>query len=443
MSWQDYYKNALAGRGFTDQGNGQYFGGSPDLGFQTIDTNNVSQTPQDILAQYLQEGGQGAYNELKSAGYTLPNAYVERTPENVALYQRDRGIATGQTEDWKNSDWEAYMGDENTPGAGTWKTDNNGKLTWEASSPEKDSPGGSWFQQTLGPAAPIVGSILKMAMSSVGNQVIPYVGGAAMDILGQAALGDLHPVGGSVQTPNLLEAGLSAFTPDITSIGSGISDVASSVYEGGKNILNAVLPAGEEGLSDIPGYVAAENSADALYTGNEGTMPEANPEDLGGPTGTGTTNLPGNGLSETTPEPGILQSVTDAVTNPSNIKGAIDVLSGAAGALKGTGEGDMPELPGILTASTPGAALPALPDSLAGDLPDKMTWPDVAPYLPKNWDSMSDADKEAWLITRGGEISKQRRGTFAGNLGGIRGSGSGLDYAELTGNSGGKTILGA
>jgi hypothetical protein len=110
----------------------------------------------------------------------------------------------------------------------------------------------------------------------------------------------------------------------------------------------------------------------------------------------------------------------------------------------GVGGEDLPPLPGLLTADAPPDELPPLPALESIGMPEGLTFPDVAPYLPKNWDFMSDAEKESWMITRGGEISKRRRGTWAGNLEGIRGGGTtDLKYAELVGLTGGKSILGA
>jgi len=432
---------------------------------------NFSEFPQAALAQvqaeYLNTYGSEGIANLKAAGVSLPKAYVDPSAEAQYRGYFDEHVAAGK---YKPEEWEAFkkyfMGDENTPAQGGKWTGGEGGLTYQPNVPQgsyRDT--GNWlsnFTQTLpGLAKGILdplGSTHEALRKSHGiadvidagfdpitgpgiNAVSSSIGGAIKDEPGlQAAVGALGPFIGGV-------AG--SVVPVIGSaLGAALGNAVSGKILGKpneQNMLSAaqtyIVASALSGLGDVIGDVAGDPLGGGL------TDPDMYELAMGPDYLTGGGIESGYGLAgQIGAEPGILQQLADFLPSGDTVGQALDTV-GTLTQLAGGGSAaeEFPPLPSLLEPLGPEAPLPSLPplsERVSLAIPEGLTFPDIAPYLPKKWDNMSDAEKESWMITRGGELSKRRRGTWAGNLGGIRGGADNLEYAELIGMAGGKQILG-
>lgn len=419
----------------------------------------------EAKAAYLNEGGAAAYNELKSE---LPQAYVERTPEALAGYRSafDEHVQYGRHTE---ADWGAfqdyYMGTPETPQAGTW-TNVEGELRFQptgASGQYVDR--GNWLTNLTSSLPQLAAGVLNPIGTTYENlrtaHGIGDVVDAAFDpITGPGITSVSRSIGAAVKDEPGLQSGINAVGDIATGIlgvvyGPGGAAAAQGIKgkilgtSNEENLLNAakaaVLTEAATGLGDVAGDALGGGLTGDLY--EQAALLDQGIELTGGIESGGGQAL--TGIPDV--EPGIWSAIKDyakPVTDllPDNTGEYLDTGLNVANAILGPGgiQGeDLPPLPGLLTADAPPDALPPLPDLESIGMPEGLTFPDIQPYLPKNWDSMSDAEKESWLITRGGEISKRRRGTWAGNLEGIRGGGTtDLKYAELVGLTGGKSILG-
>jgi hypothetical protein len=423
-------------------------------------------------AEYLNTYGKEGEAAMKAAGVQLPQTFVDPSQEPLYRSYWEEHAAHGAVDPNGYDAWKKlWMGDENTAGSGQW-VNANGTLQWVPNSAQGSyrDTGSGWlgnlvnaivnplgatynavsksagvfdvadalFDPLLQPGVNAVSAAAGEGLGSSFQEAAPTIGTAVGGVVGSiygfpeagAAVGNV--IGGKVQgRPNDLNA-LAGATTYVTA--SALSGVGDSI----KGLGDSIFPAD---LITIESDVAGGGIESGF--GNDGLIGEPSGVLGGGgiESGFGNEGLIGE------PSPGILQQVADAVTNPKNIETALNVGSTGMEAIAAFGGGGgeaFPPLPALLSPATPDGPLPDLPDRIALQMPEKLSFPEIEPYLPKNWDSMSDAERESWLITRGGEISKRRKGTWAGNLAGIRGGqGAGLDYAELIGMNEGKQILGA
>ena len=192
------------------------------------------------------------------------------------------------------------------------------------------------------------------------------------------------------------------------------------------------------------GTVLSEADWSGTQIGPEGAPIDATPA------GTGQINIQPLEVLETQPSLSLADTLRNAVLDPNTYKAAAKlgatVLSLAP--MLGGGTTDiagepLPPMPALDTEPMPALleGPPELPEAFEGEpFPEGPEFPE---WRPSNWKRMSKAEREAWLINRGGEASKRRRGIWAGNLASLRSrkTGAGMDYAELTPATG-KTVLG-
>jgi|GEM_PF-7082630 len=455
------------------------------LGKQFMSLMEVFPGLREGIEQYMNTyyagapGEKTAAEEVAGLGVTLPQSYVSRDPvkgdwkegpvdmltggqsmtldptgdhvyDPVAYYKGERGSALGLT-DWEQSDWEAYMGDKDRPGAGVWRVNPQGQLTWVASSPTKNDPNAhTWFQNAVGPT--LANLITTIVPTALGGYIGGPTGAAAGNFLGQLLTPGINERGG----PNFMQMGLAALSPYV---GEGLSEAAD--WAGG-----ALSGLSQEALTE-GGMATAEGvagSAEELFANSgvlsgvveeaPGVMAEITPTvDLGRDiTGIEMGMVPespmGPGISDITMEAtGSLsgvdptQAVVDFITNPENWRTAGQVLEAGLSIAQGI-QGASPEfgpLPELLALGSPPPELPELDTTL----PAGPSWefPKMDYAYPEGWDSWTDAERQAWLIQRGGEASKRHRATFAGDLRSMRG-GTDLLFGELKGSYPGAQLLG-
>lgn len=464
------------------------------LGEQAMGLASVFPGLREGIEQYMNTYYVGAPGEktaadyVKALGVTLPQSYVSRDPvkgdwkegpldmltggqsmyldptgehvyDPVAFYKSERGEALGLT-DWEQSDWEAYMGNENTPGAGVWRVNPQGQLTWVASSPIKNDPNAhTWFQNAVGPT--LANLITSIVPTALGGYIGGPVGAAAGNFFGQLLTPGVNERGG----PNFLQMGLAALSPYV---GEGLAEAANwaggalssvpaeALTEGGMATAEGVAGSAEELFAN-----AGSGALNTVIEEAPGILNEITPTvDLGRDiTGIEMGMTPespmGPGISDITMEAtgslggtSATSGIVDFLTNPDNWRTAGQVLEAGLGIARGI-QGASPEfgpLPELLALGSPPPELPELDTTLpAGpswEFPARAEYPEItSSYFPRNWDSMSEAERQAWLIQRGGAAAKRRRGTYAGNLLGMRG-GTDLTFAELTGSYPGAQLLG-
>lgn len=455
--------------------------------------NQAFPTLGGTVAEYLNTyygGPNNAAQEIQAAGGTLPTSYVQRkdqaggwvegpvdiqggggsmvwdpnavTPGLADFYKAERGEALGLA-DWNDpaNDWELYMGDPTRSGAGKWQIGPGGQLQWVASSPVKNDPNAhTWFQNAVGPT--FADLLTTLVPTIIGNAIYPGVGGAAGNFVGQLITPGITERGG----PNWLQMGLAAVAPALGEALSGAFDWASGTLsslgteaaaegalEGGMTVGGEVFGSAEELFS--------EGVLDTVLEEAPGALAEITPTvDLGRDiTGIEMGMTPesplGPGISDVTMEAtgsmgstDTVQAITDFLTNPETWRTAAQVGEAGLNIYQGI-QGSNPDfgpLPELLTAGSPPPELPALdktmPAGPSWEFPARAEYPEItSSYFPRNWDSMSDAERQAWLIQRGRSAASRKRRTYAGNLLGMRG-GTDLTFAELTGSYPGAQLLG-
>lgn len=439
-------------------------------------------------AEYLNTYGAEGIASMKAAGVALPKTFVD-DPELEAVYRAnfEEHVAAGR---YKPEDWEAfklqYMGDENTPAqGGTWDGGGGG-LTFRPNMMQGSYiDRGNWLTNFTGSlpnfinAAVNPGAVTEALRTSHG--VFDVVDTLFDPVFGQSINAGLGSVGAAIKDEPGLQTTVQTLGPTIGGVvGSIVPVIGTGVGAAvGKGVAGKIL--GEDNEKNFTGALQSYIAGQALAglgdaVGSNLNLANLDPDaaaiiaDMADNAGYNAAVASGNVAGAVAP--GVLAGYGPGgmdyglpITAPGDIasaatgSGVIDTIKSAAGDVldvanlaggisnafgPGADQGTLPPLPSLLETQTPGEALPPLPDRIALAMPEGLTFPDIAPYLPKNWDSMSEAEREAWLITRGGEISKRRKGTWAGNLEGIRGGkGAGLEYAELVGMTGGKDILGA
>ena len=464
------------------------------LGKQAMSLASVFPGLREGIEQYMNTyyiaapGEKTAADYVKDLGYTLPQSYVSREPvkgdwkegpidmltggqemyldptgehvyDPVAFYKSERGEALGLT-DWEQSDWEYYMGNENMAGAGVWRVNPQGQLTWVASSPIKNDPNAhTWFQNAVGPT--LANLITSIVPTAVGGFIGGPSGAAAGNFIGQLITPGVTERGG----PNWLSMGLAALSPYIGEglasaaewAGGALSSVpAEALTEGGMATAEGVAGSAEELFAEAGSEVLSGAVEEAPGILGEITPTVDLGRDITGIEMGMTPESPmGPGISDVTMEAtgslgstSTTQAITDFLTNPETWRTAaqigeagLNIIGGIQGA-----NPDFGPLPELVAAGSPPAELPTLDRSMpAGpswEFPARAEYPDItSSYVPRNWDSMSEAERQAWLIQRGGAAAKRRKGTYAGNLLGMRG-GTDLTFAELKGSYPGAQLLG-
>jgi hypothetical protein len=414
----------------------------------------------ELQAEYLNTYGSEGIESLKAAGVSLPQTYVDPSREAEYRGYFDEHVAAGR---YTPDQWEefkkTYMGDENTPAQGGRWAGGEGGLTFIPNVPQgsyRDT--GNWLSNFTGalpnvlnaafnPGAPFEALRKSHGIADVVDTLFDPMSGQFIN----ASLG---AVGSAIKDEPGLQSAVGVLGPTVGGVaGSVIPGVGSAIGAAvGKGVAGKILgePNEQNFLGALKTYAAAmalqglgDVAGDALGGGL--TDPDLYEIAMGPDWQTGGGLESGFGFGGAAPigaEPGILQQIGDFLPSGDTAGQVLDtvgVLSQLAG---GSATEELPELPSLLTPLGPEEPLPDLPERVSLAIPEGLTFPDIAPYLPKNWDNMSDAEKESWMITRGGELAKRRRGTWAGNLGGIRGGTDNLEYAELIGMTGGKQILG-
>lgn len=451
-----YYKAATEGE-TTGASNLLQTGGTLPASYVSSDTQTGGWTegPVDMYS-----GGQGVYD---------PNLYAEDPIDPTEFYKEKRAGAW-RTSDWESTDWADYMGDETTPGAGKWEVGGDGKLTWVASSPVQNSPHRNFFQQTFGPFADIITTVIPTIIGqAVGSGAGPIgqgFGGAMGNFLGQLITdNDITHRGG----PNFASMAAAAVMPNVVDM---VSDLASSAWNAIPSTATTTAAAtaastaadtAAETAMDTATETAMESVADASSAFDSASVlnditptvdvGEASAVEsvMGTPMETAA-EYPDQWLDlRTVPDdPTLWETVKATATSPNTWEDVADLgltgLSLASGL--SAANPDLPALPELLTLGTAPEQLAAhdytMPELPSWEMPEDIDYPDVE--WPDAWDTMTDDEKQEWLIQRGGEAAKRRKGTYAGNLLGIRGGGTdaSLAYGELSSlDTAGKQLLGA